>query len=140
MQELPYYYDAINALYELDQKSQLIKNIYKRATQIYSDSQSEYSSIWYYPTYKAWNVLTQLEDLFGTELLSFESLDEQIFDSNSDTGLFAPHHIDPSNKQSLALYDQILTNNDYHATYNTMPIAQQKILKEGVRKLIQMGI
>jgi len=85
-------------------------------------------------------VLTQLQDLFGTEVLSFESLDDKIFDTSRSTGLFEPHHMDRNHKESLALYDQILTNNIYNPTYDTMSIAQQNILKEGVRKLIQMGI
>lgn len=133
---MQYYYEAINALNTLSQGIGYVENIYK----INKISSSKYSSLFKDPHYKAWNVLTQLKDLFGTDPLSFESLDEQIFDKNSNTGLFEPHHMDPNHKESLALYDQILTNGDYHATYTTMPIASQKILKEGVRKLVQMGI
>jgi len=138
--ELQYYYDAINALNKLNQRIDLVENIYKRAAKINEIYGSSYSNLWYDPTYKAWNVLTQLQDLFGTEPLSFESLDQKIFDKNSRTGLFEPHHMDREHKESLALYDQILTYNRYNPTYDTMSIAQQKILKEGVRKLIQMGI
>ena len=141
MQKIPYYYDAINDLGKLSQEIDKIQNIHKRATiinRVYTSN--TYSNLWYDPAYKAWNVLTQLQDLFGTEVLSFESLDGNLFDRLADTGLFEPHHMDSKHKESLALYDQILTNNRYNPTYETMPIAQQKILKEGVHKLIQMGI
>ena len=81
-----------------------------------------YSLLFKNPYYKAWNVITQLEDLFGTDPLSFESLDDAIFDRNKATGLFTAHHMDQTKKQSLALYDQILTSIKYNPTYDTMPI------------------
>jgi len=140
MEELPYYYDAIDALNKLDQRRTLVDNIYKRAAKINKAFGSPYSSLWYDKAYKAWNVLTQLQDLFGTDPLSFDSLEDKIFDKSRGTGLFEPHHIDRTMKESLALYDQILTDNRYNPTYDTMSMAQQKILKEGVRKLVQMGI
>ncbi len=140
MQEIQHYTDAISILNELDKKITIVETIFKKATKLNKVYAPTYQSLWYDSTYKAWNVLTQLQDLFGVDPLSFESLDDQIFDKNSKSGFFQPHHMDPASKASLALYDQILTNIDYHLTYRTMPIAQQKILKEGVRKLVQMGI
>ncbi|NVM19194.1 MAG: hypothetical protein HWN80_15885, partial [Candidatus Lokiarchaeota archaeon] len=133
MKEMQIYYDAIKSLDDLSQGLDFVQTIWR-----INARSNTYSKLWSDSKYKAWNVITQLQDLFGTELLSFESLDELIFDKK--TGKFISHHIDPDGKASLALYDQILTNADYHNTYATMPIASQKILKEGVRKLIQMGI
>ena len=48
--------------------------------------------------------------------------------------------MDRAHKEDLMLYGQILTNDYYHSTYNTMSVTDQKILKDGVRKLVQMGI
>lgn len=136
MKELQIYYDAIDALKTLSRSVDFVKT----ADKIRKDPSKEYKTLWYDENYKAWNVLTQLQDLFGTEPLSFGSLDDKIFDGKRDTGLFDPHHINPKGKESLALYDQILTDGDYHNTYKTMSEASQRILKEGVRKLIQIGI
>jgi hypothetical protein len=43
-------------------------------------------------------------------------------------------------KESLALYDQILTNGHLNPTYETITRADELTLKNGLRELIQLGI
>jgi len=101
---------------------------------------SEYDLLWDDEDYTAWNVITQLCHLFGTDPLTFLSLDDAIFDKNQKTGLFAPHHMDVAKKWSISLGDQVLTDTDYHPTLNAMSEADAKKLKDGIRKLVEMGI
>ncbi|MBD3215429.1 MAG: hypothetical protein GF311_22660 [Candidatus Lokiarchaeota archaeon] len=103
-------------------------------------SRSEYDLLWDDEDYTAWNVITQLCHLFGTEPLTFLSLDDSIFDRNQKTGLFAPHHMDVAKKWSISLGDQVLTSNKYHPTLNAMSEADTKKLKNGIRTLVEMGI
>jgi hypothetical protein len=62
----------------------------------------------------------------------------KIFDKNSATGTFTPHH--PAAKNVLALDKLILTYNRYNTVYDTMPVKDQFVLKKGIQKLFAMGI
>lgn len=137
--EIVYYTDALNALDDLRTVTSLSRRAYRDSIRAALGSPwSQYSQLFHNPYYKAWNIITQLQDLFGTDPLSFDSLEDWIFDKA--TSNFIPHHMDPTKKMSNALYDQILTTRNYNPTYDTMPIAQQLILKVGIRQLIQLGI
>ena len=81
-----------------------------------------------------------LADLLGTDPLSFESLDDRIFDKNFLTGFYARHHKDSANKQSMALYDLILSNSDYHNDYKQISTADQEVLEQGVKRLTQLAL
>ncbi|MFW9874744.1 MAG: hypothetical protein ACFFG0_16675 [Candidatus Thorarchaeota archaeon] len=79
-------------------------------------------------------------DLFGTDPLSGISIPERRFDTN-DPLRFARQHMN-RDKLSLALYDQILTIQQFrlHHAYESMSETQQRILKGGRQKLIEIGI
>lgn len=134
-----YYIDALNALDELSSVQDIVRPVRLMLRQAIGIDTRGYSLLFTNPLYKAWDIIMLLGDLFGTDALSFESLEDQLFDGDANTRLFQPNHMDKTKKDSLALYDQVLTNDDYHNTYHTMLEADQRVLKEGLRKLIYLG-
>lgn len=59
--------------------------------------------------YKAWLVVMELFESFGTDHMTGESIPNAAFDKNDKSAVFAPHHMERGNKMSNALYDIFLT-------------------------------
>jgi len=137
-----FYIDALNALDELSRVQDIVRPVRLMIRQASGLDTRGYALLFSRPNYKSWNIIMQMGDLFATDPLSFESLEDALFDGDPNTGLFQPNHMEntPNGKASLALYDQILTNDDYHNTYHTMPRQDQEALKHGIRRLIYIGI
>ena len=137
-----FYIEALNALDKLSEVQNLIRPIRIMMRQTVGLDTRGYALLWSNDNYKWWNVLMQMGDLFATEALSFESLKDTLFDGDPNTGLFQPNHMDNTviGKTSLALYDQVLSNDDYHNTLHTMSRQDQEALKHGIRRLISIGI
>ena len=89
---------------------------------------------------KAYHVITLLCRDLGFDPLTFQPLNPQIFDANSNTGLYARHHLDILRKYSIYLQDLLLTDNSVHRTYDSyIPLEDQQILVKIMQDLVQDG-
>jgi hypothetical protein len=148
--EVSYYMDALISLGVLQQFTKTARETYLESLRIGRIGKDGYSHLFKDQYYKAWNVMVQGADLFFTDPLSLWSLEDKIFDASDKTEVFAPHHMEGLSykgrlgsmvgKDSLALYDQILTNGHLNPTYETVSRADELVLKNGLRELLQLGI
>ena len=95
--------------------------------------------------YKSWLNIMGLFELFGTDPMSGEAIPNSAFDKNDEDAEQANHHMESGNKMSNALYDIILTWDDYHKIpYESFSklngIYKQRLLKYRLRKLFELGI
>ncbi|MHA1279503.1 MAG: hypothetical protein ACTSQ8_20065 [Candidatus Helarchaeota archaeon] len=142
-----YYIDALNAIekYEAELKfcdklkemKAEIDAIIRRQENLDSEGYAlEFSNRYY----RSWNIIVQLCDLLSTDPLSLDDLKDDFFDKDTRTGIYDIHHIIPNHKESLALYEHILTSGYRHNYYKYLTVKDQKFLKRGLRKLIWLGI
>ncbi|MBD3213201.1 MAG: hypothetical protein GF311_11395 [Candidatus Lokiarchaeota archaeon] len=137
---IPFYLDALASLENLKMQIDLSRRAFHgmRRTQTTING---YLSLWYQDEYKAWTTIVLGRETLFTEVLSFESLEDSLFNKNFGGGIFQTQHMKRNNKQSCSLYHLLLTNNKYHQTLEqTMSATDQRILKSGVASLVNMGL
>ena len=93
------------------------------------------------PLYRAWAVSTDLADLYGTELMSGDSIPDSAFDASDPSMRYGLHHKEGTNTMSLALYDHVLTYEKYHPLpIGSMSSVDLTKIQDGIRKLFDIGI
>lgn len=98
--------------------------------------------------YKAWLVIMQLFEGFGTDPISGENIPNAAFDKGDPSAVLSNHHMMRNNKMSMALYDIILTwgkgqgyHPDPYESFSALNgLHNQRLLKYRLRQLFELGI
>jgi hypothetical protein len=92
------------------------------------------------PLYRAWAVCMGIFDVFGTDLISGDSISQAAFDVD-EILRYSLHHLDTSLTMSLALKDHIITYEQYHPyPIETMSKEDLESIRIGLRELFENGI
>jgi hypothetical protein len=91
------------------------------------------------PMYRAWLVITKLADLWGTEAISGDPIPDSAFNAG-DPFRYASHH-KTFDSMSMALYEVVLTDADYHPNpIESFSSSDLDIIENGLRRLYFLGL
>jgi hypothetical protein len=90
------------------------------------------------PNYRAWAITMNMADLFSTGL-SFDPIPDEAFLGDLSIS-YALHHLDPTQKMSMALDDQVLTWRKYHNILESLSVPDALYIKKNLRNLLHYAI
>lgn len=92
------------------------------------------------PLYRGWMVTTKLLNIWGTSLISGDSIPDSAFDTGHPLR-YVLHHKDGSNTMSLASYDIALGYEQYHPLpIGSMSQKDLDRIEAGIKQLYQIGL